>query len=123
MTRAVRPIPSPALTGYAFGRLDVDGQPHSRDLIALPGRVVADWRRLRGHRLQVPDLEAILADPPQRLIIGQGHFGRMKVDERAAAALREAGIRFEALWTAKAVARYMELRERERVGAALHLTC
>lgn len=117
------PTPSPALTGYAFGRIDVDGEPHQRDLIALPGRIIADWRRLRGHRLQVEDLAAVFADPPELLIVGQGYFGRMKIDDRAAAALRERGIPLNALPTSSAVERYMMLRERKRVAAALHLTC
>lgn len=117
------PSPSPALTAYAFGHVQVDGRPHSRDLIALPGRVIADWRRLRGHRLQAADLDAVLADPPEILVVGQGHFGRMVVDPSASAALEANGVKLEAHWTARAVERYMELRGRRRVGAALHLTC
>jgi hypothetical protein len=31
------------LEDYSFGRLTVDGQEHTRDLIVLPDRVVGDW--------------------------------------------------------------------------------
>jgi uncharacterized protein len=33
------------LEDYSFGRLTVDGQEHTRDLIVLPDRVVSDWWR------------------------------------------------------------------------------
>jgi hypothetical protein len=33
------------LENYSFGRLMVDGQEHTRDLIVLPERVVSDWWR------------------------------------------------------------------------------
>jgi hypothetical protein len=45
------------LQGYRFGRLTVDGHEHTRDLIVLPDRVVADWWRREGHSLAIEDLE------------------------------------------------------------------
>src|SRR5919106_83368 len=44
------------LENYSFGRLMVDGQEHTRDLIVLPERVVSDWRRREGHSLAIEDL-------------------------------------------------------------------
>src|SRR5439155_5489531 len=36
------------LERYSFGRILVDGQEHTRDVIVLPGRVVGDWWRREG---------------------------------------------------------------------------
>jgi hypothetical protein len=39
------------LEDYSFGRLTVDGQEHTRDLIVLPDRIVSEWWRREGHSL------------------------------------------------------------------------
>jgi hypothetical protein len=113
----------PSLTDYAFGGIQVDGEHHREDLIVLPDRVVPSWWRRRGHRLQLVDMETIFEAAPEVLVVGQGYFGRMKVDSPVVVELRRRNIELRAEWTAKAVDSYQQLRERRRVVAALHLTC
>lgn len=113
----------PVLSDYAFGGIQVDGEPHSEDLIVLPDRVIPSWWRRRGHRLQLPDMDAILAAAPEVLVVGQGYFGRMKVDTSVIADLKRRGIELRAERTSRAVETYQKLRVRRRVVAALHLTC
>jgi hypothetical protein len=48
------------LDDYSFGRLTVDGEEHTRDVIVLPRRVVGDWWRREGHSLVLEDLDDIL---------------------------------------------------------------
>jgi hypothetical protein len=48
------------LEDYSFGRLTVDGQEHTRDLIVLPDRVVSDWWRREGDSLAMEDLDEVL---------------------------------------------------------------
>jgi hypothetical protein len=81
------------LEDYSFGRLTVDGQEHTRDLIVLPDRVVSNWWRREGHSLAMADLDEVVDELPERLVP-----------------------------TDAAVRRYGELDER-RTAAALHLTC
>ncbi len=45
------------ITLYDFGKIVVDGETHTRDVIIHPGRVEGSWWRKEGHRLQVDDLE------------------------------------------------------------------
>lgn len=52
------------LEDYSFGRLTVDGDEHTRDLIVLPRRVVANWWRREGHSLVLEDLEEVLDELP-----------------------------------------------------------
>lgn len=110
------------LEGYRFGRIVVDGREHVRDLIVLPGRVVADWWRKEGHALVPEDLAEVLEELPERLVIGTGALGRMRPDPAALRLLRERGVEAEVLVTEEAVRRYGEL-DPARTAAALHLTC
>ena len=49
---------------YSFGRVVVDGEQHSRDVIVLPDRVVGDWWRRDGHSLVIEDLADVLDELP-----------------------------------------------------------
>jgi hypothetical protein len=110
------------LEDYRFGRIVVDGEEQTRDLIVLPDRVVTNWWRREGHSLAVEDLEEVMDELPERLVLGCGHDGRLHPPAAVLEELRKRGIEVEALPTADAVRRYGELDER-RTAAALHLTC
>ena len=107
---------------YSFGHVVVDGEPHSRDVIVLPERVVGDWWRRDGHSLVIEDLGEVLDELPGRLIVGCGANGRLHPHPSVVDALRERGVEMEALPTGEAVRRYGEL-DPSRTAAALHLTC
>src|SRR5215211_5589923 len=107
---------------YSFGRLTVDGQEHTHDLIVLPRRVVRNWRRRDGHSLVLEDLDEVLPDLPQRLIIGTGAYGRMIPDPKTVESLQERGVEIEVLPTDDAVRRYGTMNP-AATAAALHLTC
>jgi len=110
------------LEDYSFGRLTVDGQEHTRDVIVLPDRVVSDWWRREGHSLAMEDLGEVLEELPERLVLGVGAHGRLRPDPAVIAELEQRGVQVECLPTDAAVRRYGELDER-RTAAALHLTC
>jgi hypothetical protein len=110
------------LEDYRFGRVTVDGQDHTRDLIVLPERVVADWWRREGHSLAIEDLEEVLDELPARLVLGLGAYGQLHPDAAVIAELELRGVKVECLPTEQAVRRYGELDERD-TAAALHLTC
>jgi hypothetical protein len=112
----------PKIGGYRFGRVVVDGEERSRDLIVLPERVLTNWWRADGHRLVLADLDDALDELPAHLLVGTGAYGQMHPDPAAVEELRRRGIEVEALPTAEAVRRYGELDPR-RTAAALHLTC
>lgn len=107
---------------YRFGRIVIDGQEHTKDVIILPDKVVGNWWRKDGHGLVMEDLEEVLADLPSRLVIGRGAYGRMHPDPEALKTLEERGIEVEVLETGDAVTRYGELDDTD-TAAALHLTC
>jgi hypothetical protein len=114
---------APEIKNYQFGRMVVDGELHTRDLILLPDRVVANWWRKEGHRLDVEDLREVLDAAPKVLVVGTGAYGRMKVLEWIHQALEAAGIELRAARTGEAWRLYNDLRERQRTAGAFHLAC
>ena len=112
----------PRIDDYRFGRIVVDGEEETADVILLPGRLVRSWWRLDGHRLVLEDLADVLDELPERLVVGTGAYGRLVPHADTVERLRARGIEVEALPTADAVRRYAEL-DPARTAAALHLTC
>ncbi len=112
----------PRIDGYSFGRVLVDGEEHTKDVIVVPNRVVGQWWRREGHSLVLEDLEDVLDELPERLILGTGAYGRMQPDPAALEQLREREIEVESLPTPDAVERFGQL-DPARTAAALHLTC
>ena len=107
---------------YSFGRVVVDGQEETRDVIVLPERVIRNWWRRDGHALVLEDLEQVLDELPERLIVGTGAYGRLEPNRDAVAELERRGVHVEALPTEEAVRRYGALNP-AATAAALHLTC
>jgi hypothetical protein len=114
---------APRIDSYQFGRIVVDGQPHDKDVIILPDRVVGGWWRKEGHALRPEDLEAVLQARPEVLVVGQGKFGMMQVTPEARQALEIAGIEIIAQPTGQACQTYNTSCEQRATAAALHLTC
>jgi hypothetical protein len=112
----------PRLEDYSFGRLVVDGEEQTRDLIVLPDRVHTNWWRREGHSLAMDDFSEVDGELPEKLIISTGSHGRLRPPRAVIEELERRGIDVEVLLTGDAVRRYGELDER-RTAAALHLTC
>jgi hypothetical protein len=110
------------IEGYRFGAVVVDGDEQTRDVIVLPDRVVVNWWRAAGHRLVPADLADVLDELPERLLVGTGAYGQMRLEPETLELLRKRGIEVESMPTGEAVRRYGELDPR-RTAAALHLTC
>jgi hypothetical protein len=112
----------PAIEDYRFGRVVVDGEEQTGDVIVLPDRIVRNWWRADGHRLVMSDLDDVLEELPEHLLVGTGAYGQLRPDPDTLEKLRDRGIEVESLPTAEAVRRYAELDPRS-TAAALHLTC
>jgi len=112
------------LSDYAFGRIRVDGQLCTTDLIVYPDRLEENWRRRNGHRLAPEDLEGVLKRPPKVLVVGTGFSGCMAVAAETIKVLEVKGIEVRAYRTGDAAREFNRLKgEKSEVVAALHLTC
>jgi hypothetical protein len=108
---------------YTFGKITIDGQTYTSDVIIYPERVNASWWRKEGHNLQIEDLTDVFKAGPAVVIIGTGFFGVMKVSKETITHLEAKGIMVHVERTGKAVELFNELQKNKTVIAALHLTC
>jgi len=116
---------APRIEHYRFGLITIDGKSYQNDVVIWTGGVIPDWIRKEGHSLHPGDLESHLERArPERLIIGLGAYGAMKVPEPTRQWIEGMGIELSALPTDKACERYNELAASGAgVMAGLHLTC
>ncbi len=110
---------------YDFGKMIVDGETHTSDVIIHPARIEASWWRKEGHCLRVEDLERVWDSKPDTLVVGTGFHGNMMVPEETLAHVRARGVDIRTAPSREAVALFNELQadpEHQVVGA-FHLTC
>lgn len=108
---------------YSFGRIIIDGNVYSSDVIIYQNRVDPSWWRKEGHRLHIDDLKDILEAKPEVLVVGTGAYGTMIVPKETEGYLRKKGIKLIAEKTKDAVSTFNKLSGSANVIAALHLTC
>ena len=112
------------ITNYSFGRMEIDGEEHRRDLKIIKGRVARDWWRNEDHRLDTEDVNDIVSVHPDILVVGTGYSGNMRVEESLRSALKEGHIRMIAEKTTEAVSTFNRLvSEGRNLAGAFHLTC
>lgn len=114
---------APRIDGYRFGRIVIDGNAHSHDVIILPSRVIEGWWRTQGHTLLPDDLTAVFEAQPELLIVGLGAFGRMSVSEQTRRTIESAGLEIIACPSGEACKTYNKLRQHRATALAIHLTC
>lgn len=108
---------------YDFGKIIIDGEEYSNDVIIYPDRVEASWWRKVGHELCLEDIKDVFKEKPDVLVVGTGYSGLMRVLPEVEEALREKGIELKVECTKRACEVYNELSKSQKVIAALHLTC
>jgi hypothetical protein len=112
------------ITEVSFGRLVINGKPHTSDLKIFPdGRVKDGWWRKSGHRLAVEDVADLLAAGPHVLVAGTGINGRMRPETEMARACKKRKIRLVAEKNDRAAQLFNELSKQTLVAACFHLTC
>ena len=111
------------IEAYEFGKMVYGGKTYTSDLIIYPDRVDSSWWRLKGHLLQIEDLEDILEEEPGILIIGTGAMGVMRVPKELKKQLGEKNIELYVQRTGKAVEVFNSADKSKKVIGAFHLTC
>ena len=111
------------IDSYDFGRIVIDGQRYTTDVIVFPDRVMDGWWRREGHRLHVEDLDEVLRERPEVLIVGTGYSELMRVPNEVRNYVKTMGIELIAQSTREACKTFNRLVQSRRAVAALHLTC
>ncbi|MFP4000613.1 MAG: Mth938-like domain-containing protein [Thermoplasmata archaeon] len=106
---------------YSFGKIVIDGERYTDDVILLGEKVIDGWWRERGHRVNKDDLGKIVRFDPDILIIGTGSSGRMKVPSSLSSKFE---FEMESYPTRQACERYNELLQQDKkIAGGFHLTC
>lgn len=109
---------------YEFGKIVIDGEEYTEDVIVYPDHVEEDWWRKEGHSLHREDVEDLLENPPEVLVVGTGAYGRLRVLPETKRAFENKRTEVKDQKTRRAIKIFNELvEEGENAVATLHLTC
>ncbi len=104
--------------------INENGVNFCKDLKIVEDRIIENWWREEGHRVDTEDIADILAANPEVLIVGTGYAGFMEVSKSLHSALKNRNIQLIAEKTPQAVKMFNELHSLGKsVAAAFHLTC
>lgn len=115
----------PIIQNYSFGRMTIENQTYSSDLIIFPDGTIQDnWFRQQGHFLIQSDIAGLIASDLSIMIIGTGASGRMQVDQQLTVFLKGRNIQTN-IFPSKEAARYYNdhINSGKALGACFHLTC
>ena len=112
------------ITDFSFGQIVVEGRTYTDDIKIIRGKVITDWWRASGHRVDIEDVADILNSQPAIVVIGKGAPGLMKTT----APLRERFAAQDIELIEKKTSRAIEIfntlfREGEMVAAGFHVSC
>jgi len=111
------------IESYSFGKMVVNGERFTSDLIITLNRIKSSWWRKSGHNLFLEDLEEALAEEAEVLVIGTGSSGLMRVEEEVKLFAQSKGMRLIIEKTAEAVKSFNKLSSQKKTIGAFHLTC
>ena len=113
------------ISSYHFGQITINKKLYNNDVIIISGKVIDNWWRQEGHKLQLDDVQKVLEEEkPDILVVGTGAYGIMKVDSAVKDYLRDNKIKLCVEPTKNAIQIYNKLyKKNEKVMGAFHLTC
>jgi hypothetical protein len=118
----------PAIEGSRFGSIVIGGETYRRDvLIRLGGRVKKRKKQLSkaiygtSHTISLDEARHVFEEGVERLIIGAGQFGLVKLSEEAAGLFAGKGCQVDVLPTPEAIDAWNEAEG--AVIGLFHVTC
>nr|WP_320192981.1 MTH938/NDUFAF3 family protein [uncultured Desulfobacter sp.] len=115
------------ISSFSFGQMVIGADKYTTDLIILPDlTILPNWRRKKGHVLELADLKSVLPVKPDLIIAGTGVNDRMKIAPGLAKELSSMGIELKTLATGSAVEMFnttIVQTPDKQVSACFHLTC
>jgi len=110
---------------YHFGKIKINGITYLNDIrISSSGRILPEWWRKKGHRVEIEDLEDILDNDVEIFVLGKGKPGLMKASKDLKQYFVKKSILLVEESTSKAVLRVNKLfTSGQKFAAGFHLTC
>lgn len=114
------------ISSYDFGSMTINGKKYRNDVIVFADKVIDNWWRREGHKVQVEDLQTVLdrKPKPEVLIVGTGYNGRVEISSEVRSTLKSHGIKLVDKPTKEAYHKFNNLLKANKlVAGAFHLTC
>ena len=112
------------ITEFSFGKIVVNGKIYKNDIKIVDGRVISDWWRKSGHRVEVEDITDILEAEPEVVVIGKGSPGLLKSTASLRDYLTANHIELIEKKTSEAINVFNGLHQQGRkVAAGFHISC
>lgn len=115
---------STTICRYSFGRIVVNGQSYSKDILVFPDGTVNDsWKRNKKYKISRDDINELIDSSPETIIIGTGFLGFMKPVRGLAEQLDYRFIELISARTGKAVTLFNDFRGNKNICGCFHLCC
>ncbi|NVM23695.1 MAG: hypothetical protein HWN68_18195 [Desulfobacterales bacterium] len=112
------------IQSYRFGHIEIDGKAYAKDVKLIGEKVAPNWWRSTGHRVEISDVEDLLAADAEVCVFGTGASGLVRVSEAVKSAFESRGMKVLIERTESACNTYNRLTEEgKKVVAGFHLTC
>jgi hypothetical protein len=109
---------------FSFGQIIANGVSYTSDIKIIQGKVIPEWWRKSGHRVDVDDIKDIIKSKPDILVIGKGKPGLMKSSRSLREFLKDNEIELIEEKTSKAVQTFNRLLKAGKdVSAGFHVSC
>ncbi len=109
---------------FSFGNIVIDGVSYASDIKIIRRKVVPNWWRKSGHRVESDDIQDIMKDKPEILVLGKGQPGQMAATKELRNILSKNSIELIEESTPQAIKTFNRLiQEGKNVAAGFHLTC
>jgi hypothetical protein len=122
-----REPPSPRITGFSWGRLEIDDDRSFKDAKLFPGGAREwNWRETgtaHDPGIQPADVEELLEHGADVVVLSKGVMERLRICPETLEMLKNRGVAAHVLQTEEAVRLYNELQRKRRVGGLFHSTC
>lgn len=118
---------APRITGFSWGRLEIDDDRSFKDAKLFPGGAREwNWRETgtaHDPGIQPADVEELLEHGADVVVLSKGVMERLRICPETLEMLKNRGVAAHVLQTEEAVRLYNELQRKRRVGGLFHSTC
>ena len=118
----------PRIDNTSFGNITIDGETFQHDiLIRLNGEVIKRKKKLSkkyfqtSHIISIEEAEYIYEEGAEKLLIGSGQTGMLRLSDDAAEFFNKKNCLVEFFPTGKAIEKWNE--EKNKVIGLFHITC
>jgi len=111
------------IESYSFGKMKIQEQVFSKDLIIFPDKIISPWWRASGHKIVIEDLLEVFDYKFEILVIGTGYYGLVKIDREVYEQSEKKDFSIITAKTSKAVKLFNENQLTRITIGAFHLTC